>query len=74
MTELPSTVKTLGINIGIVSVPVGEAQKVINLLVINKITGILNYAPISPKGPETVVIRNIDPIVSLQSMPYYMKD
>jgi redox-sensing transcriptional repressor len=74
MTELPSTVKTLEINIGIVSVPVEEAQKVINLLVINKITGILNYAPISPKVPKTVIIINIDPIVSLQSMTYYMKD
>ena len=67
------TIIDKSINVAIVSVPATDAQNVIDLLVLEGIKGILNYAPISPKVPEDVVIRNIDPILSLQSMAFYLK-
>ena len=73
MEKLSKTIQDKSIRVAIVSVPAIEAQKVIDLLVIEGIKAILNYAPISPKVPNDVVVRNIDPILSLQSMTYYLK-
>ena len=34
--------------------------------------GLLNYAPVAPQVPMDTVIRNIDPVLSLQSMTFYL--
>lgn len=74
MEEIARTVKEKNISIGIVAVPSNQAQSVIDILVDNGITGILNYAPIAPFAPANVVMKNIDPVLSLQSMTFYMKE
>ncbi|MCY4651689.1 MAG: redox-sensing transcriptional repressor Rex [Dehalococcoidia bacterium] len=74
MAELADVVNNLGVTIGIVAVPSEQAQNVIGQLVDNGIKGILNYAPIAPYVPEGIVVRNIDPVLSLQSMTFYLKD
>jgi len=38
------------------------------------IRAVLNYAPITPQVIDGVKIRNIDPVLSLQSMTYYLSD
>ena len=73
MSDLPQTVGELGVSIGIVAVPAAQAQTVINRLVQNGVHGILNYAPVAPYVPGGVVVRNIDPVLSLQSMTFYLK-
>ncbi len=72
MSELSRGVQDEDISIGIVAVPSREAQSVIDGLVDLGIKGILNYAPIAPEVPSSVVIRNIDPVLSLQSMTFYL--
>ena len=72
MKDLPGTIRKNGVQIGIVAVPSSQAQNVIDHLVEHGITGILNYAPIAPIVPKRVTIRNIDPVLSLQSMTFYM--
>ena len=74
MGELEETVLARHISIGIVAVPANQAQEVIDLLVKNKVRGILNYAPFAPQVPMNVVMRNIDPVMSLQSMTFYLRD
>ena len=74
MSDLPDVVDSMGVSIGIVAVPAAEAQSVINRLVDNGIKGILNYAPVAPYVPRGVVVRNIDPVLSLQSMTFYLKN
>ena len=74
MRELADAVNNMGVSIGIVAVPSEQAQTVIDQLVDNGIKGILNYAPIAPYVPEGIVVRNIDPVLSLQSMTFYLKD
>ena len=74
MSELTETISEAQVAIGIVAVPAPQAQNVIDLLVRNGIRGILNYAPVAPYVPEGIVMRNIDPVLSLQSMTYYLKD
>lgn len=61
------------VDIGIVAVPAGGAQAVVDRLVEAGIRAILNYAPISPHVPREVVIRNIDPVLAMQSMTFYIK-
>ena len=73
MDDLTATVAELGVSIGIVAVPAEQAQSVIDRLVRAGVRGILNYAPVAPYVPKGVVVRNIDPVLSLQSMTYYLK-
>ena len=74
MSELSETISEARVAIGIVAVPAAQAQSVIDLLVRDGIRGILNYAPVAPYVPEGIVMRNIDPVLSLQSMTYYLQD
>jgi len=72
-TSLSETVNKLDIKIGIVTVPIDHAQEVIDDLVKAGIKSILNYAPLSPQVPNGVIVRGIDPVLSLQSMTYYIR-
>jgi redox-sensing transcriptional repressor len=62
------------ISIAIVAVPVSQTQEVVDQLVACGVRAILNYAPIAPYVREGVRIRNIDPVLSLQSMTYYINN
>jgi redox-sensing transcriptional repressor len=73
ISQLTKTVNELDIKIGIVTVPIDHAQEVIDDLVEAGIKSILNYAPLSPQVPEGVIVRGIDPVLSLQSMTYYLR-
>ena len=74
MARLRQTLEREDIAIAIVAVPAQEAQTVIDELIAQGVRGILNYAPVAPKVPMEVVLRNIDPVLSLQSMTYYLLD
>lgn len=73
MNMIRSSVEKHDIKIAILSVPATSAQNVITELVDTDIKAILNYAPIAPKVPPTLILRNIDPVLSLQSMTYYLQ-
>ena len=72
MSELSQAIECGSVSIGIVAVPAFEAQPVIDDLVSAGVQGILNYAPVAPHVPLSVVLRNIDPVLSLQSMTFYL--
>ena len=72
MAGLSEAVVDKDIVIGIVAVPADQAQSVIDVLVEHHVRGILNYAPIAPQVPMGIVMRNIDPVLSLQSMTFYL--
>lgn len=60
-------------DIGIVAVPGTSAQRVIDNLVDCGVSAILNYAPIAAQAPSHVRIKDIDPVLALQSMTFYIK-
>lgn len=62
------------VDIGIVAVPAATAQQVIEMLVACGVKGILNYAPIAAQVPPDVRVKDIDPVLSLQSMTYYVRN
>jgi len=70
--ELNQVVKEFGISIAVVAVPGVHTQGVIDQLVECGVRAILNYAPTTPQVPPEVNIRNIDPVLSLQSMTFYL--
>jgi len=74
LDELRRVTNEQKISIAIVAVPVSQTQEVVDQLVACGVRAILNYAPISPHVREGIKIRNIDPVLSLQSMTYYIND
>lgn len=72
-SELEQTIRNKHISIAIVAVPASRSQEVINQLVKCGVRAILNYAPTGPQVPEGVRVRNIDPVIALQTMTYYLK-
>ena len=72
-SDLDRAIVDEAIDIAIVAVPAAEAQDVIDSLVKCGIKAILNYAPIAPQVPDEVKVRNIDPVLGLQTMTYHLK-
>ena len=72
--KLPDVLQRRKIEIGIVAVPAANAQEVIDILVASGVKAILNYAPMAPHVPPNVWVKDIDPVLSLQSMTFYIKN
>ena len=73
LDALPEVLRKRKVEIAIVAVPAASAQDVIDTLVSAGVKAILNYAPIAPHTPPNVQIKDIDPVLSLQSMTFYVK-
>ena len=74
LEQLDEIVSSKKISIAIVAVPTEHTQGVVDRLVACGVRAVLNYAPISPQVRKGVRVRNIDPVLSLQSMTYYLTD
>ena len=74
LDQMDDEVSSKKISIAIVAVPTEHTQGVVDRLVAGGVRGVLNYAPISPQVRDGVRVRNIDPVLSLQSMTYYLTD
>ena len=72
VSHLADVVSRQQVSIAIVAVPIAYTQQVVDRVVECGIKAILNYAPIMPQVPEGVNVRSIDPVLSLQSMTYYL--
>lgn len=73
VTDLGRVLAARRIEIAIVAVPAADAQVVVNTLVEAGVKAILNYAPIALQRPRDVYVRDIDPVLALQSMTFYLK-
>jgi redox-sensing transcriptional repressor len=73
IASLPEVLRKRPAEIAIVAVPAASAQQVIDLLVANGVKAILNYAPIAAHAGPDVRIKDIDPVLALQSMTFYIK-
>jgi redox-sensing transcriptional repressor len=66
-------VREAGIRVAMLTVPATSAQETAEMLVRAGIEAILNYAPTTLNLPKQVHIENIDPIIQLQHMTFYLK-
>jgi redox-sensing transcriptional repressor len=74
VSELADYLKRRHVDIGIVAVPAAGAAPIISDLIAGGVRSILNYAPTAVPVPERVQIKNIDPVLALQSMTFYLKN
>jgi redox-sensing transcriptional repressor len=72
-TKMVDVIQTEKIKVGMITVPVGDAQLVADDLVKAGVQAILNYAPITLSVPDNVNVQYIDPIIYLQRMTYYLE-
>jgi len=70
IARLKEVVADLGIEIAIVAVPAGDAQRICDLVVEAGIRGILNFAPAFLQLPKDVVVERLDVTVALEKVAY----
>jgi redox-sensing transcriptional repressor len=71
--DLRKALDAMHVDIGIVATPAATAQTVIDALIACGVKAILNYAPIAAQVPAGIHIKDIDPVLALQSMTFYLK-
>jgi len=54
------------------TVPAANAQEMTDQLIRCGVKAILNYAPVTLKVPDGVRLANIDPVLSLQTITFYL--
>jgi redox-sensing transcriptional repressor len=59
--------------IGIITVTAPHAQDVVNVLTRGGVRAILNYTPTRIQVPPTVELKDINPVLQLQSMTYHLR-
>lgn len=62
------------VSMGIVAVPAEAAPSVIDTLIDGGVRAILSYAPVTMSVPQGVRLRQIDPVMELESMAYYLEE
>ena len=69
---MEAELRSSDISIALLTVPANAAQSTADALVAHGIKAILNYAPIILKLPEGVRVANIDPVLKLEHLTYYL--
>ena len=72
LQHLHTTVQERHIQIGIITVPPQEAQKVADQLIEANIKGILNFSPAPVRAPDKIKIRNLFFTSALDNLIYYL--
>jgi len=72
LEELEPFIKKNNVRIGIVAVPDIAAPRVMEILVNNGVKGILNFAPIRLKGKDDTVISNVNLVMELENVIYFV--
>lgn len=70
--KLADVIQKENIKVAMITVDAEHAQIVAEKLVKAGVKAILNYAPVKLIVPKTVQVQNIDPILELQHMTYYL--
>ena len=70
--RIEEVVADLQIEIGVITTPPFEAQKVAELLFAAGVRAILNFAPIQLRKPECCVVENVDFAMSLENLAYHL--
>lgn len=71
-SSIQEVVAAAGIQVAMLAVPSEHAQDVCEKLVTAGVRAILNYAPTHLHTPDDVYVQDIDPVVHLQHMLFYL--
>ena len=73
MSELPRRVQEFGITLGIIAVPPEEAQSVADVLGFAGILGLVNFAPVRLRVPDSIFIENVDLTSTLEKVAFFAR-
>ena len=73
VARLEEDLRLSPVDIGIVTVTAPHAQDVVDLLTRGGVRAILNYTPTRVQVPDDVELKNINPVLFLQSMTYHLR-
>lgn len=65
ITRMPNLLERMKVHLGILTVPADDAQSLSEIMVMNGILAIWNFAPIALKMPEGIIVQNEDLFSSL---------
>ena len=71
VSDMAAVISREGIRVGVIAVPVVEAQAVADQLVLAGVTGILNFAPVRLRVPAGLHVENVDLMMALDRVAYY---
>ncbi len=71
--EMISVIKREGITIGIITVPMAQAQATADIMVASGIKSIVNWAPIHIDVPDQVFLENRDISMSIEKAAFFAK-
>ena len=71
-TRIRELARLMRIQIGVITTPPYEAQRVADLLKAAKVKAILNFAPTQVRIPECCVVENVDFTVKLENLAYHL--
>lgn len=69
-SEMEAALREEGADIAIIAVPADAAQSVVDRVVRAGVKGILNFAPVKLRVPESVALKNVNMAVELQGLSY----
>lgn len=73
LADMPDVIKEKEARCGIITVPVDAAQKTADLLIDAGVTGIINFAPLRIKVPDTIYIEHIDLSAIVEKVAYFSR-
>jgi len=71
--DLQRTIKTRNIKIGIIATPNNITQFVADTLIANDLYYLINFSSFTPKIPDYVIVKNLDPGLEIESMTYHLR-
>ncbi len=72
--RLKETIGEYNVSIGIIAVPRVSAQGVADALIDAGVHGIINFAPVTLKVPDNVVVRSVDLTLQLETLAFHLRD
>jgi len=73
LDQLSRVVREWRIDIGIITVPIDQAQPVATMLCDAGITGLLNFAPTRLQVPKRIYVENVDLTTSFEKVAYFAR-
>lgn len=74
LDNLESYVKENKIKIGIIATPASATQEIYELMANTGIEGILNFAPLRLKSSDSIIVNNVDLVLELENLIYFVNE
>jgi redox-sensing transcriptional repressor len=71
--EMPDVIKNENINVGVIAVPMNDAQNIAEKLVKAGVSGILNFAPFPLSLPGGIYVENVDLTMTLEKVAHFAR-